>query len=247
VPAAALTLLGAMWVQSGQNFGRYVLPLQPIVLFFGSVGAMSVVRSVIRGPSEAAAGSAAAILSAAYLWATPAIAQVATLGPWYAHLDYHWDYRVRWNAAKRGDPGFAPPQFYRKLARMAPGSAPIVEAPFTYEAPHNQLAFYATFHRQPETLGMIHDLCLEGERLGEPPHDRRFRFRKFVFLDDVAGVRATGARYLLFLRENLHGRPFRESGRCLDKLTRLYGPPAEIDARLAVFDLRPGEPQPELR
>lgn len=246
-PAAALTLLGAMWVQSGQNFGRYVLPLQPIVLFFGSVGAMSVVRSVIRGPSEAAAGSAAAILSAAYLWATPAIAQVATLGPWYAHLDYHWDYRVRWNAAKRGDPGFSPPQFYRKLGRMAPGSAPIVEAPFTYEAPHNQLAYYATFHRQPETLGMIHDLCLEGERTGEPPHDRRFRFRKFVFLDDVAAVRRTGARYLLLLREDLHGRPFAESGRCLEKLTRLYGAPAEIDARLAVFDLRPAEPRPELR
>ena len=246
VPAAMLALSGAMWVQSGQNFLRYQLPLLPLVLFFGSVGLMSLVRALFRRRAEAAAWTAAAVLSAAYLYATPAIAQVATLGPWYAHLDHHWDYRYRWMVAKRSDPAYDPPQFYRKLGRMAPGIAPIVEAPFTYAAPFNALAYFATFHRQRETLGMIHDLCLEGERRGEPPpRDRRFRFRKFVFLDDVSGVRQTGARYLLLHRGELHGRPFRDNERCIEKLTRLYGAPVEIDARLAVFDLNPGAPPPK--
>jgi hypothetical protein len=108
-------------------------------------------------------------------------------------------------------------------------------------------AYYATFHRQPETMGMLHDLCLEGKRLGEPAHDRRFRFRKFVFLDDFSGVRQTGARYLLLHRERLHGRAFPEAERCLARLTAMYGAPVEIDARLAVFDLKPGEPAPALQ
>ncbi len=245
LPGAMVTLTGAWGVHSGQNFGRYVLPLQPILLFSGSLGVISLVRALARRRAEAAAWTAAATLSVAYLYATPAIAQVATLGPWYAHLGHHWDYRYRWMAAARHDPAYAPPEFYLKLGRMAPGSAPIIEAPFTYEAPYNALAVYATFHQQPETLGMIHDLCLEGSRRGEPtPRDPRFRFGKFVFLDDPESVKRTGARYLLLLRETLHGRPFVENERCLAKLTALYGAPLQVDARLAVFDLKPGEPEP---
>jgi Dolichyl-phosphate-mannose-protein mannosyltransferase len=248
VPAAILTLLGAQWAHQGQNFGRYILPLQLILLFFGSVGAMSVARALVRRWPEAAAWTTAATLSVAYLYATPAIAQVATLGPWYAHLDYHWDYRYRWNVTRQHDRSFDPPEFYRKLGRMAPGSAPIIEAPFSFAAPANLLDYYASFHRQPETLGMIHDLCLKGGRVGEPPPcDPRFRFRKFVFLDEVSSVKQSGARYLLLLRERLHGRAFHENERCIEKLTSLYGAPVQIDARLAVFDLRPGEPEPKLQ
>jgi hypothetical protein len=239
VPAAGLTISGGLWMHSGQNFGRYQLPLQPLILFFGSLGAMDAVRAIARARTETAAWIASAVLSASYLAATPAIAQVATLGPWYAHLDYHWDYRYRWMVAKRGHPGYAPPEFYGKLARMAPGSAPVIEAPFTHEAPFNDLAVYATYHRQPEIFGMIHDICLDGMRIGEPARDRRFRFRRFVFLDDAQAVRNTGARYLLFHREKIHGRPFHEASRCLAALTRLYGEPVDIDARLAVFDLKP--------
>ncbi len=246
VPAALLALSGAVYIFAGQNYARYQLPLQPLVLFFGSVGTMSIVRAAFRRRAEAAAWSAAGVLSAAYLYATPAIAQVATLGPWYGHLDYHWDYRYRWMVAKR-NAQFAPPDFYLKLARMAPGSAPVIEAPFIWEAPYNSLAIYATYHRQREMFGMIHDLCLDGPRIGEiPPHDPRLRFRLFVFLDDVAGVKKTGARYLLLNRDLPYGRQFPENGHCIEKLTRLYGTPIELDARQAVFDLHPESPPPRL-
>jgi hypothetical protein len=238
-PAVGLTISGGLWMHSGQNFGRYQLPLQPLLLFFGSLGAMDAVRAIARARADTAAWIASGVLSAAYLAATPTLMQVATLGPWYAHLDYHWDYRQRWNVARRGHPEYAPPEFYGKLARMAPGSAPVIEAPFTHEAPHNNLAVYATYHRQPEIFGMIHDLCLDGVRTGEPARDRRFRFRRFVFLDDVQAVRNTGARFLLLHLERIHGRPFREAPKCLEKLTQLYGEPVDIDARLAVFDLKP--------
>ncbi len=58
-------------------------------------------------------------------------------------------------------------------------------------------------------------------------------------------MRKTGARYLIVAREFLHGRPFRESQRCIEELVTLYGAPMEVDARAAVFDLRPTEPPPK--
>ncbi|HEY2630493.1 MAG TPA: hypothetical protein VGI57_15280, partial [Usitatibacter sp.] len=57
-------------------------------------------------------------------------------------------------------------------------------------------------------------------------------------------VRKSPARFLLFDRGPLIGQPFRDEPRCLARLTELYGPPMRIDARLAVFDLKPGEPPP---
>jgi hypothetical protein len=248
VPVALVTLLGAVWAHQGQNLARYVLPFLPITLFFGSVGAVDLARRGFPARAQAAAWTASLMLAIGYLAGTPTIAYVATLGPWFAHLDYHWDYRYRWNFAKRHDPRFEPPAFYRKLAAMAPGSAPIIEAPFIWEAPENDFAYYATFHRQPETMGLLHDLCRGGPRIGEtPPRDRRFRFRKFVHLGDADAVRATGARYLLLHRKPSNRLPFPEHDRCLARLEALYGPPLERDGRLAVFDLQPGKPPPTLQ
>jgi len=44
-----------------------------------------------------------------------------------------------------------------------------------------------------------------------------------------------------------HGRPFPEARRCFARLEELYGPPMEKDERVAVFDLRPGDPAPKLQ
>jgi hypothetical protein len=243
VPAVMLTLLGALWMQSGQNFLRYQLPLELLILFFGSLGAISLARSAFRGRALVAAWTTAGVLSAAYLAATPAIAYTARLGPWFGHLDYHWDYRHRWNEGKRLDRRYDPPDFYRKLAALPPGSAPIIEAPFIWEAPMNELAYYATLHHQPEHLGMLHALCMTGPMLGEPPPgDRRFRFREFVFLEDRDATLATGARYLLLQRRLPPQVAARfDDARCLRELSARYGSPVEIDDRLAVFDLRPRE------
>jgi len=71
------------------------------------------------------------------------------------------------------------------------------------------------------------------------PGDRRFRFRKFVALDDKEAVLRTGARYLLLNRRpppQQIGSTY-DDARCLAKVKALYGEPVEIDDRLAVFDL----------
>ena len=248
LPAIAVALLGALYVHSGQNFGRYILPTQLAWLFFASFGAVSAVRAlagrVAAARVEPLAWASAAAMAAFYLATTPAIEQVTTAGTWYAHLDYHWNYRYRNIVAKRNDPSFTRPRFYREVLEKAPpGTIPVIEAPYIWEAPYDNLAYYATYHHQPETFGMLHDLCGQGLRIGEvPPWDRRFRFSKFVFLHDLQGVDQVGARYLLFHRKPLHARPFPESEACLAKLRALYGEPIDLDDRLAVFDLRAPRP-----
>jgi hypothetical protein len=239
-PPVVVSVTGSIWVSEGQNFARYVLPTQVFVLFFGSVGVTSLVRALARARADAAAWTLAIALSAGYLAATPTIAYVATLGPWFGHLSYHWDYRYRWLAGERSERRYDPPEFYHRLGRMAPGTATVIEAPFVWEAPFNPDYYYATFHHQRELFGMLHDLCRDGARLGEPPpRDRRFRFRLFVFLDDVDAVRNSGARYILLHRTFPRRPPFAEADRCAAKLEALYGRPISDDGRLVVFDLRP--------
>ena len=236
LPAVILNVTGAAWMYQGQNFGRYILPLQPLMLFLGALGIVSAARAIGRSHSEGAAWLACAAIGAGYLAATPAIPYTAKLGTWYGHLDYHWDYRMRWNAHKRQYPHLDPPDFYRKLGTEPAGT--IVEAPFNFEAPGNPLAYYATFHRHQELFGMIHDICRPGSpRLGEVAQgDRRFRFRRFVFLADPAAVKATGARYLIFNRD-IQTRPFPVRDDCLARLAQLYGEPTFVDARTAVWEL----------
>ena len=237
-PAVFLSITGAVWMYQGQNFLRYQLPLLPIVLFLGCVGAMNVVRWVARRHGEGLAWTATFALAVAYLAMTPAILQVARLGTWYAHLDHHFDYRYRFLEHKRQYPHLDPPDFYRQLGAMSQGT--LVEAPFVFAAPSNPLAYYATFHHQREVFGMIHDLCQQGsERIGEvPANDRRFRFRRFVDLGNPRAVRATGARYVVFNRDFPMRFPQLRDA-CVAKLTALYGPPKEMDARVVVWELDP--------
>ena len=237
-PIMVVMSLRGVWAHQGHTFARYVFPVQLALLFWFSVGAIDMVkRGIARTAPLAELGAAAALVSG-YLWLNPAIVHVLTLGPWYGHLYHNFDYVHPHNRAANFYNGATPPDFYRKLGAMPPGTVPIVEAPFSFMAPWNPLAFYAQFHRQPEKLGLLHDLCLAGPRYGEPPRDPRFRFRSFVFLDDRAAVLATGARYLLLNRQYLNEHRFEESERCLAALKRIYGEPVEIDERLAVFDLR---------
>jgi hypothetical protein len=239
IPVLLFMVLGAAWTQQGHTFARYVFPVQVIYLIWMSIGFSELVRAASRGARPGLELALAALAAAGYLAVNPAIRQVATLGPWYGHLYHHFDYVRMHNVAALAYIAYEPPRFYRRLDRMAPGSVTLIEAPFTLAGPTNDLAFLASSHHQHEIIGMLHDLCLEGPYDGEVPKDARFRFRNFVFLDDRDAVLATGARYLLLRRDQFRGRPFREAGRCVAALTKLYGEPVDIDSRLAVFDLHP--------
>ncbi len=239
IPVAIFMFLGAMWTHQGHTFARYVFPVQVILLLWISVGLADLVRALARRSWPALELAVAVMAAAGYLAVNPAIRQVATLGPWYGHLYYQFDYVDMHNVAALQYFAYDAPRFYHELGKMPAGSATIIEAPFTSGAPANSMAFFRTFHQQREIIGLLHYLCLPGPYEGEVPKDKRFRFRNFVFLDDRDAVINSGARYLLLHRDQLHGRPFKQADQCLAALTRMYGEPVDIDPRLAVFDLHP--------
>ena len=237
LPLLAIVLLRGAWSHQGHTLGRYVFPAQLVFLFWFAFGALDLARRVSMGFAPRFETALVAALVVGYLALNPALTQVRTLGAWYGHLYHHADYGDAHNRAKEHFDRFPVPAFYRRLGALPEGSVTIIQAPFEFIAPYNPDAYYARFHRQRELQGFVHDLCLEGPRYGEAPRDSRFRFRSFVFLDDPDAVARTGARYLLFQPEQLHGGKFERAAACLEALKGRYGEPVEADGRLVVFDL----------
>jgi hypothetical protein len=238
-PFFAVIVLGGSWTHQGHTLARYVFPAQLAFLFWASAGIVDVGARVVPWRPRRARGAVAALAALSFLASTPTIRQVLTLGPWYGHLYYHFDYVAEDNRAARFLDGWPVPDFYRKLAAMPAGSVTIIEAPFQFVAPYNPDARLARIHRQHELQGFVHDLCLGGPYYGEVPRDARFRFRSFVDLGDRDSVAKSGARYILLQRDQRNGEPFKQAEQCLDALERRYGEPIAREPRLAVFDVRP--------
>jgi hypothetical protein len=242
-PVLAVMILGAQWTHQGHTFARYVFPAQVLLLFWFAHGCMAIVRVIARRRIMPLEMALAVIIAGGYLAYGPAIRQVRKLDAWYAHFYFHYDYVREHNRLAGWWADSPPPRFYRVLADLPRGTAPVIQAPFVFAAPVNRIAKYAEHHRQREFAGQLHDLCLEGPYYGEVPKDSRFRFRSLVFLDDPAAVRATGARYLLVHRDIVPGESFAHYDKCVAALKRLYGEPVDVDDRVAAFDLRGAAPR----
>ena len=242
-PVLAVMLLGAQWTHQGHTFGRYVFPAQVLLLFWFAHGCVMIVATLARRSVMPLEMAVAAAVAGAYLAYGPAIRQVRHLDAWYAHFYFHADYVPAHNVLVAYWKNSTPPTFYRVLAELPRGTAPVIEAPFVFAAPVNRIAKYAQHHRQREFAGLLHDLCLSGPYYGEVPKDPRFRFNSLVFLDDPAAVRATGARYLLVHRDIIPGESFAAYDACVAKLKGLYGEPVDVDDRVTAFDLRAAAPR----
>jgi len=238
VPPAAVAIIGADWSSQGHTFARYVFPLQVVLLGWACFGAAQLARRLVPRHAEAAAWCGAVVLAVGYLAAAPTWRQVTRLGAWYSHIYWQYDFDPAYNRARTVFRQQPVPAFYRDLARLPPRSVLVVEAPFSFEAPYNPFAWFDDVGGQRAIAGLLGPLCTAGAR-EIPAHDPRFRFHSFVFLDDPAAVRAAGARYIALHLEQVDGHAFADAARCVDALSRRYGPPASRDARMATWDLAP--------
>lgn len=242
VPPLVIAIVGAQWSAQGHTFARYVFPLQLIVLFWSCVGAIAIVRRLAANRGEAPAWAACLVLGALFAAVVPTIPQVSRLGAWYGHIYHQLDYDPRFNRARTAFHQLPIPAFFQELGRLPPRSVMVIEAPFSFEAPANPFAYYDAVGRQRAKAGLLGGLCRAGMH-EVPPGDPRFRFHSFVFLADPVATRASGARYLVLHREQVDAHPFSDNVTCIEALTRLYGPPAQLDARLAVWDLSASSPR----
>jgi hypothetical protein len=134
---------------------------------------------------------------------------------------------------------------YRMLAKLPPGSGTVLEVPFFVYVPRSIPEMQST-HRQPVRLAVTREFCSRRRRTMELPESGRagFELPWFVWLGDLAAIRAAGVRFVSFHRdaethvEGLAERHyFYDFERCVTAFERLTRAPSVDDGYVVLFDL----------
>ena len=242
--ATALTLLAAKpwFVDKSLAFGRYLLPVVPLLLLAMSAGVVRVadaVRGAIgveRGRSAWTLAVAAPLL--ATLWITSPMPEILEFPNSYAeHSYFQYDYRKAFSSARLGTSGISRSPFWNTLAEAPRGSLTIAVAPFRYASFEWPAPIWERESHQRVVPAYLWGTCTEG-RHGEVPPDRRFDFRNAVHLKDRSAMAGRGVDYLAYFRPvTLEGMspPLPE---CEGWVREHYGPPDYEDSALLVWRIR---------
>lgn len=134
---------------------------------------------------------------------------------------------------------------YRRLANLPPGSGTVLEVPFFVYVPRS-IPELQSAHRQPVRLAVTREFCSRRRRTMELPEAGRMGFELpwFVWLGDVAAIRAAGVRFVSFHREletRVEGLAerhyFYDFERCVTEFERLARAPRVDDGYVVLFDL----------
>jgi hypothetical protein len=236
--AVAIAAARPQWIHHPLVLARYLLPALPFLLLFASEGAIAAVGSMpgaLRVPSIAM--GALALFAAG-----PIPGYLYDPNQFMGHQRFQFDYDPAHNPYETQIPREPVPAFYRTLARQAPQSLTLIEAPWRLESNFIPHPWYQQVHRQYVKIGLVTPTC--GVRdFGEYPASvTSLRFRYFVHLSDILDGRATGADYLV-----MHLVPWKippdaqvewpDVAACLPKIEAVLGAPTYRDERIVVFDL----------
>jgi hypothetical protein len=244
--ALALVVVGAIaiaaarpnWVQYALVFGRYVIPVVPLLLLLaaeGLVGAIPLRSDTLR------AGAVAAI-AVVLVAGGPLPAQWYAPNQFTSHQRFQFDYDDAQNPyVTQRVPGV--PAFYRELARAPAGSLTVAVTPWRLESHFNPHVWYQAVHRQNVLIGMLTPLC--GKRdFGEyPAGERGMRLANAVSVEALLRGQARGADFLV-----VHLRPWStppgqdvpwpDLAQCLPDIERALGAPVYRDEEIVAFALR---------
>jgi hypothetical protein len=244
--ALALVVVGAIaiaaarpnWVQYALVFGRYVIPVVPLLLLLAAewlVGAIPLRSDTLR------AGAVAAI-AVVLVAGGPLPAQWYAPNQFTSHQRFQFDYDDAQNPyVTQRVPDV--PAFYRELARAPAGTLTVVVTPWRLESHFNPHVWYQAVHRQNVLIGMLTPLC--GKRdFGEyPAGERGMRLANAVSVEALLRGQARGADFLV-----VHLRPWStppgqdvpwpDLAQCLPDIERALGAPVYRDEEIVAFALR---------
>jgi len=238
--AAAIALARPQWIHHQGVYARYLLPALPFLLMFLAEGALACVET-LRAP----AWRAPTVLVAAALlwWAGPMPDYLYRPNQFMGHLRFQYDYDPGHNPYVLEIPRDPIPEFYRELAKRAPRSLTLVEAPWRLDSNFNPQPWYQQIHRQYVKIGLVTPVC--GVRdFGEYPATvRALRMRELVHLSEILAGKSYGADYLV-----MHLKPWKtppdaevewpDVAACLPGIEWKLGPPVYGDDQIVVFDLK---------
>jgi hypothetical protein len=132
--------------------------------------------------------------------------------------------------------------FYKQLARQA--DVHIIEAPWLLEWDHSPYVYYQRIHRQPMSVGFLHEPGEPAPYSELPWPDERFQFRNGINLADFDGLKAHGITHVVIHKNfgaELPGNT-RPLGLPVEltvaRYKKRFGAPSFEDEILIVFDVR---------
>jgi hypothetical protein len=238
VGAIAIAAARPNWVQYALVFGRYLIPVVPLLLLLaaeGLVGAIALRSDALR----AGAVAAIAILLVA---SGPLPAQWYAPNQFTSHQRFQFDYDDAHSPyVTQRVPGVPP--FYRELARAPAGSLTVVVTPWRLESHFDPHVWYQAAHRQKVLIGMLTPLC--GRRdFGEYPEgERGMRLANAAHIEALLRGDTRGADFLV-----VHLRPWStppgqdvpwpDLAQCLPDIDLALGAPVYRDQEIVAFSLR---------
>lgn len=268
--ALALVLSRPDSAQSAIVVTRYCIPMVPISLLLVACGLQSIFEFIASRTSLRPALQTVLAIGyiAAVAFAGPLPQTYVTPNNFTSHGAFQHRYGlIDWSRSFYSD--LTPADFtvdtvvraeevspfYTELGK-SPSSRPIVEWPMLIGDHFNPLYYYQHFHRRSVVVGYVSDVNLgEGLAAGSVygdtyvdqvmtlvPNKSQLKFRTFISMDDLAGMRARNVQYIV-----IHKRfeaqlsdvlmPLPDIHRLREEYAVKIGPPFYEDAHIVVFRL----------
>jgi hypothetical protein len=238
VGAIAIAAARPNWVQYALVFGRYLIPVVPLLLLLAAEGLVGAIA--LR--SDALRAGIVAVIAILLVASGPLPAQWYAPNQFTSHQRFQFDYDDAHSPyVTQRVPGVPP--FYRELARAPAGSLTVVVTPWRLESHFDPHVWYQAAHRQKVLIGMLTPLC--GRRdFGEYPEgERGMRLANAAHIEALLRGDTRGADFLL-----VHLRPWStppgqdvpwpDLAQCLPDIERALGAPVYRDQEIVAFSLR---------
>src|SRR6266567_3750089 len=237
------------WIQNPLTFGRYLLPILPLLLLSTACGAARVGRAVnaaiaARRPVPALAGASGVAVAAIPLFA---LAVTTPLWPVVMHPNgnslhgvYQFDFRRAHNPIVTFMDGIPLSPWWANLADRRSSSITVAVAPFPTESVGWDAPRWQRLSRQRVLSGFLTPLCASA-RANEVPDDGRFRFRNAIHLGNDAALAARGVDFIAwqkpyrYFANGIDAPVGADVAPCAIALMARFGLPVYEDEWLAVY------------
>lgn len=196
----AVLLTQPAWVQNPQTFARYLLPA--VLLFLLAVACGLTRLGVLFEHQIAGSGPraftvlalGALVLMAAY---SPLPRTLAKPNSNTLHSVFRFDYRLDKNLVYRYQQDFPVSPFWEQLTLLPPDTVKVAAAPFSFESNHWDAVRWEQVSRQRVMPGYLAGLCV-GQRAGEVPAGKGFKFRNAAYLEDIQDLHERGFDFVVY-------------------------------------------------
>jgi len=234
------------WVYHPLTFGRYLLPLLPLLLLSVALGSIRLVDALNMRDQRCRRYLTPILLLLPVLVLTiqsPVFAMLRSPNTSTLHSLYQFDFRPSHNLIRQHLNTFPLSPFWDRMRLIPANTLRVAVAPWFFESYDWLSPRWEQMGRQPIVPAYLTGFCFV-QRWGEPLRDARFKFRNGVFLDDIPST--TVIDVLVFQKPFIE-RPGvltnytkdKVNPECMSKLLAKLGVPDYEDDTIVSFFLSP--------